>query len=106
MVSLERRDREAPGRGAPRTRTAAWRSRRWESHRAAIADYDAALSVNPRYADALANRGGSRADLGELDAALADLEEAIRIDPARATYRFNLGLVLATWGAGTRRSRR
>jgi tetratricopeptide (TPR) repeat protein len=68
------------------------------NHRAAIADYDAALAVNPRYADALANRGGSKADLGELDAAFADLQEAIRIDPARATYRFNLGLVLGDLG--------
>ena len=67
-------------------------------HRAAIADYDAALTVNPRYADALANRGGSKADLGELDGALTDLEEAIRIDPGRATYRFNLGLVLGDLG--------
>src|SRR5262249_49984855 len=46
----------------------------------AIADYDAAIRINPKYAFAYGNRGVAWRSKGDLDRALADLTEAIRLD--------------------------
>ncbi|MEP6837352.1 MAG: caspase family protein, partial [Bradyrhizobium sp.] len=47
----------------------------------AIADYDAANRLSPN-AYTLKNRGLSKQALGDLDGALADINEAIRLDPS------------------------
>lgn len=49
--------------------------------KAAIADYDRAISLAPAQAASYTNRGQIKEVLGQRDAALADFEEAIRVDP-------------------------
>ena len=47
----------------------------------AIADYDAAIRLNPKYATAFDNRCEARAKSGQLSEALADCNISMRIDP-------------------------
>ena len=47
----------------------------------AIADYDEAIRLDPRYAVAYYNRGVAYCDKGDYDRAIADYNEAIRLDP-------------------------
>jgi tetratricopeptide (TPR) repeat protein len=54
-------------------------------HNRAIADYDAALRLNPKSADAHHNRGSAWANKGETDKAIADYDAAIRLDPAESS---------------------
>ena len=48
----------------------------------AIADFDAAVRLEPKSADTYINRGIARYRRGDLDRAIADYDEAIRIDPS------------------------
>jgi lipoprotein NlpI len=50
-------------------------------HDRAIADYDAAIRVSPKFADAHFNRGHSWSSKGEPDRAIADYDAAIRLNP-------------------------
>lgn len=50
-------------------------------HDRAIADYDAALRINPRYSDALFNRGNAWADKGDPDRAIADYDAVLSLTP-------------------------
>jgi lipoprotein NlpI len=54
-------------------------------HDRAIADYDAAIRLNPKSADAFHNRGSAWANKGETDKAIADYDTAIRLDPAESS---------------------
>lgn len=47
----------------------------------AIADYDAALKLNPKSADTYFNRGNAWAHKGDPDRAIADYDTAIKLDP-------------------------
>jgi lipoprotein NlpI len=47
----------------------------------AIADYNIAISIDPKYADAYNNRGFAYARKGEYDRAIADYNQAIRYNP-------------------------
>ena len=47
----------------------------------AIIDLDAALALQPDHSDALAFRATARRNLGDVDAALADAEHAVKSDP-------------------------
>jgi tetratricopeptide (TPR) repeat protein len=61
----------------------------------AVASFTRALGVDPRYAEAYANRGATYARMGQYDAALADLAEAIRLDPGLLdAYRCRASLLL------------
>lgn len=57
----------------------------------AIADYDAALELNPDHAFAHFNRGGVHTDLGDNRAALDDYTAAIALDPTDAAGFYNRG---------------
>jgi len=59
----------------------------------ALAEFDHALSVNPRLAPALVNRGAIFFHLGELDRAEAALKKAIEVAPERAAPYLNLASV-------------
>lgn len=54
----------------------------------AIADFDRAIRINPRLADAYNNRGNVWQAKGNLDKALRDFDEAIKFDP-RHNRAFN-----------------
>jgi lipoprotein NlpI len=47
----------------------------------ALADYDAAIRLSPKFADAYYNRGNIWANKGEPDRAIADYDAAIRLNP-------------------------
>ena len=60
----------------------------------AIADYDAAISINPLFTEALVNRGVAWARKGDLDRAIADYDAALRISPRDAKAIRNRSLAL------------
>ena len=69
----------------------------------AIADYDEALRLNPRYADAYTIRGLAKGNLGQHEEAIVDLDKALRLNPqdvnaymARGTDKFCLEQYEAT----------
>jgi tetratricopeptide (TPR) repeat protein len=79
---------------------------------AAVAGYTRALALDvPLRAQALNNRGVARAARGELDAALADISEAIRLRPEAAWYlnrgsvrvRSDPAAAIADWTEALRR---
>jgi Tfp pilus assembly protein PilF len=51
---------------------------------AALQDYDKAVSIDPRFAVALANRGDVYAKKGEKDRAIADYRAALAIEPGNS----------------------
>lgn len=57
----------------------------------AIADYNRALELHPRYAEALNNRGVARAYKGDYDKAIRDCTEATKINPSYADAYNNRG---------------
>jgi tetratricopeptide (TPR) repeat protein len=58
----------------------------------AIADYDRAIDINPKYAEAYNNRGNAKDDLGNRKEAIADYDRAIAIDPKFAEAYYNRGI--------------
>ncbi len=64
----------------------------------AIQDFDAALRLNPKSADALHNRGLTYARKGEYDRAIQDYDQAIRLNPNDAQAFNNRGNVYVTKG--------
>jgi tetratricopeptide (TPR) repeat protein len=55
----------------------------------AIADFDKAIELNPRLAQAHNGRGLAYRDKNELDKAIADFSKAIELDPNSAEAYFN-----------------
>ena len=60
----------------------------------AIADYGAALAINPMLAAAFADRGVAWARKGEYDRAIADYDAALRIIPRDERTRKNRAIAL------------
>lgn len=60
---------------------------------AALADFDAAVRLDPDYPAAFNARGNIHRDRKEFDKALADFETAVRLDPASASALTSRGLV-------------
>jgi len=52
-----------------------------KKHDSAIADYNEAIRLDPKYADAYYDRGNAYFDQNEYDLAIADYNEAIRLNP-------------------------
>ena len=50
----------------------------------AIADYDRAIQLNPKFAVAYCNRGVAKVQKGDLDGAIADCDKAIQLNPKLA----------------------
>src|SRR6266568_3505091 len=57
----------------------------------AIAEYDRAISIDPKFAEAYFNRGKARRAGGDFDGALADFDRAINLDPNDAEAYFKRG---------------
>jgi tetratricopeptide (TPR) repeat protein len=64
----------------------------------AIADFDAAIRLDPKSADSHINRGIARYRRGDLDRAIADYDEAIRLEPDDAYAYNDRGLALRAKG--------
>ena len=60
----------------------------------ALANYDRALALQPRHAEALSNRGNTLKALGRLDAALDSFDKALAIQPDYPAALSNRGAVL------------
>ncbi|MDR2662302.1 MAG: tetratricopeptide repeat protein, partial [Treponema sp.] len=58
---------------------------------AAIADYTAAIRLNPNLADAYNNRGNAYTNKGELDSAIADYTAALTLDSELTEAYYNRG---------------
>lgn len=67
----------------------------------AIAEYDAAIRLNPQIADAYYNRGVAYANLGEHQQAIEDYNEALRLDPQDAQAYANRALAYSRLGEDT-----
>ncbi len=65
--------------------------------RAAIADFDAALRLNPKDHRSFNNRAAAYVSLGDHTAALRDLDEAIRLNPD-SSYLANRGILKRNTG--------
>ena len=59
----------------------------------AIADYNQALLLNPKSAEAFNNRGNAYNDKGEYDRAIADFNQALLLNPKDAEAFYNRGNV-------------
>ena len=66
--------------------------------REAIAEYDLAISLNPKHVDAYVNRGGEYGILEEYDKAIADFTKALEFEPADELILGNRGLAYAFTG--------
>ena len=60
----------------------------------AIADYSAALAINPMFGPALAERGSAWAEKGDFARAIADYNAALHINPRDDGTRMNLARAL------------
>ena len=58
----------------------------------AIAEYDKAIELDPRYAPAYYNRGNAYYKLENVDQALADYDKAIELNPNYAPAYSNRGI--------------
>jgi lipoprotein NlpI len=64
----------------------------------AIADYGAAIKLDPQFAPAFRNRAGAWFAKGELDKSVADLDAAITRDPRNVSSFYNRGRLLLLKG--------
>ena len=69
-----------------------------KNYGAAIADFDKAIDLDPKFASAYNGRGASKDNLGEYEAAIADYDKAIKLNPefvsaynGRGNSKYNLG---------------
>ena len=62
-----------------------------EEFEQALADYNQAIQLNPKYAEAYNNRGGVYHEQGKYDLALADYNQAIQLNPKYAEAYNNRG---------------
>lgn len=60
----------------------------------AMADHDAAILLKPGHPNIRAARAAARMDQGDIDGALWDYSEALRIDPTYVDARYNRGIIL------------
>ena len=63
-----------------------------EEFEQAIADYNQAIQLNPKYAYAYNNRGIVYYNQGKYDLAIADYNQAIQLNPKYANAYYNRGL--------------
>lgn len=64
-----------------------------QEYAAALADYDAAIALRPNHDDTWLNRGLTRRRSGDIEGALADYAEVLRINPANPLARTNRAFI-------------
>jgi len=64
----------------------------------AIADYNKAIALDPKFAKAYTNRGVAYRKKGESDRAIADFTKAIALNPKSAAAYYNRGYTYANKG--------
>jgi lipoprotein NlpI len=64
----------------------------------AIADYNRAIELDPKYSAAYSNRGNAKQAKGDLDGAIADCNRAIELDPKDAVAHKNRGVAKKSKG--------
>jgi tetratricopeptide (TPR) repeat protein/S1-C subfamily serine protease len=69
-----------------------------ENKEGAIADYNLAIALNPKYAMAYNNRGTAKSDLRNIEGAIADYNLAIELNPKYAMPYINRGIIKSTLG--------
>ena len=67
-------------------------------HDRAIADYNEAIRLDPKFPQAYSNRGVAYHAKGDHDRSIADYNEAIRLDPEYPTAYYNRGLAKESKG--------
>jgi tetratricopeptide (TPR) repeat protein len=58
----------------------------------AILEFDRAIKIDPKYAEAYVNRGAAKLGLGDKQGAIADYSKAIAINPQDALTYYNRGV--------------
>ncbi|MDE5117194.1 MAG: tetratricopeptide repeat protein, partial [Trichodesmium sp. St2_bin2_1] len=69
-----------------------------EEYDLAIAKYNQAILLHPKYADAYNNRGNIYDHQGKYDLALADYNQAIQLEPKYAKVYYNRGIIYSNQG--------
>ena len=69
-----------------------------EEYDLAIAKYNQAILLHPKYADAYNNRGNVYDRQGKYDLALADYNQAIQLEPKYAKVYYNRGIIYSNQG--------
>jgi tetratricopeptide (TPR) repeat protein len=69
-----------------------------QDYKGAIADYDQAISLNPKYAEAYDRRGKGRYRLGDKQGAITDFTQTISLNPKYAEAYNNRGLARSGLG--------
>ena len=64
----------------------------------AIQDYDKAIRLNPKYADAYNNRGAAYSGLGQYQRAMQDYDKAIQMWAPKASYYNNRSVAYRKMG--------
>ena len=64
----------------------------------AIANYDKAIKLDPKFAIAYNNRGIAYGQKGDDDRAIADFDTAIKLDPKSADTYYNRGIAYGQKG--------
>ena len=93
-LKIDKADEAYDMRGAALTRLG--------NYRAAIEDCNRALSVNPNYAIAYANRANNEIRLRDLDGALADCNKSIAFNPSSSLPYYTRGYVYAYKGEASK----
>ena len=62
-----------------------------KQHQEAIADYDKAIELNPKYFNAYYNRGTAKDGLKQYKESIADYDKAIELDPKYFDAYYNRG---------------
>lgn len=71
---------------------------RFYNHEKAIADFNEAISLNPQFPEAFAERAVSLGELGNYSAAIADFNSAIALDPDNINHLYNRGISKSQFG--------
>ena len=68
-----------------------WNKAKLQDYRGAIADFNKAIEINPKFSLAYNNRGTVKVQLKDYRGAIADFSTAIALDPNNSAIYYNRG---------------